>query len=250
MDARGSLLPPGAFTSLLVALVAIAIALSPRRARHGSFAGDSTAWALAAAALVSPAAATFMAVRFTINTFGHLASGGGIAATSAGLWEALQPIFYALCSAAVILIAALVLFLASDDDETPSEQSRASRSVGLLLSGLTVGFTVTTVATFLSLTRLVVRVLDPKGAQEGTISQVAQLVSSKLIVSALTALIAIVLALGTLTLWALASRSGSHTARATTVIALVLLITLTLAAVFHIRAWSHTLREIAITGGK
>lgn len=85
-----------------------------------------------AAAALAPVIATFFAVRLLVTAFRSMAiNGGGIAAVSAGMWEATQPLIATSYLACVLAIVTSIIAIRAAGNQSPQEEvlSRPGRSL-------------------------------------------------------------------------------------------------------------------------
>lgn len=165
-----------AIVSMVPALVAFGVLALLARGRKSSL-WLVPGW-LAASAL-APVLCTFFAVRQVILAFQAMAmSGGGIAAVSAGLFEAYRPLvltLYLACALTAVTFAIAIRGVIDDDEE------EGTGSVVLVAVLLLVA-----VAMLLPLgmlqnaTGIIMNVLDPNAPQTGGIASTSRTIASRL----------------------------------------------------------------------
>jgi hypothetical protein len=208
-----------------------------------------------AAAAIAPLIALFFGVRGVINAFRGMAmsGSGGAAAVCAGMWEATQPIVFASYAAVVLLLATLISSLRAviDDDEDETVQSSGVANLAsIAVCALIIGGVAWTMMLYRGITDLVVNVLDPNWKTELGIAQVSEVLSSRLMLTALISSAMTLVCLTAVVLHAFLQPKGDPWPMTGRLIAFASLIALG-GLVFNavsLHSWAGTLREIAMTG--
>jgi hypothetical protein len=219
---------------------------------RGSALGMVPGWLASAA--IAPVLATFFSVRMIIEAFRGMAmGGGGIAAVSAGLWEATQPVLWATWVACGLAIATSILAiraLGDEHDDGPDDSS--TRSI-LQIVVIVVTFAAVVATTLLlhNISRLVMAVIDPQMPQRDTgIASVSQLIASRLAITAGTSVVMTLLLLAAVVVAAVSSHARPpRPAIATLLVVLSIVATIGFgtSALLH-RSWSARLLETAKSG--
>jgi len=86
-----------------------------------------------AAVALAPVIATFFAVRLLVTTFRTIAiNGGGIAAVSAGMWEATQPLIATSYLACALAIVTSIIAIRAAGNQSPPEEALSRPGPSLL----------------------------------------------------------------------------------------------------------------------
>jgi len=144
---------------------------------------------LLAAAGLAPAISLFFAVRLLIATFQAMAmSGGGIAAVSAGMWEATELLIAASSLAIILAIVTSIVAIRSvihlDEQKSQTSSARTVMSLAVLL--LALGAIVIPSMLFRKVTSHIFEVTTPHTSESQTlgVGEVSRLISSRLTLTA------------------------------------------------------------------
>lgn len=237
--------------SLLPAITAaIVLAFTGRPGSHRLW--RVPGW-LAAAAL-APALSTFFGARLLIGAFQAMAmSGGGVAAVSAGMWEAMLPgLVAAYAAAALALTAAVVAIRAivNADGEAPERTERKSAIGAASIVLLAIVALVSTAVLFRGIVSMVTAVIDPQAPQTGGIASTASAISTRLILTAGTSVLLTLVLFGVVLFTALASPQREPATSFATALAFVCVLILfgLLGHIALLHSWRAQLWDTAVTG--
>ncbi|HVE71233.1 MAG TPA: hypothetical protein VNI54_07680 [Thermoanaerobaculia bacterium] len=198
-----------------------------------------------AAAALPPAIATFLGVRMIINAVQAMAmGGGGVAAVSAGMFEATRPLVWVSWLASVLAALAFVLALRAviqdDDDEPPPRRSVP----GIVIAVVALIAIVATGAMYRNTSGMIVDVLDPNADPAGSIAETSQRMSRNLLATAGTASLLTLALLVAVIVGAFMKMSEG---RALVFLALLVLAAAITSAIAH-QSWAAQLHHTAMTG--
>jgi hypothetical protein len=152
------------------------------------------AWLAAAAAVQS--LATVRSVYLVIRSLETMTSGGGgVAAISAALWEALLPLLaggYIGIAVTLIAIGLVIRNIGADSDST-QEWAGTSVALSAVVALFSLAAIVSTAILFRRVVRLIVNVIDPQAKQPLGIAEISSAISRGLITTAAASVIATVL---------------------------------------------------------
>ena len=207
-----------------------------------------------AAAAVAPLIAVFFGVRMLISVLQGMAiTGGGLAAVSAGMWEATQPVLlasYVACAIMLGTVIASVRGIVDDDEEEAARSSSTPNLLAIVVTLLAIGAVAVVIGLFRNVSGIVFNIMDPTVTQTMGIADTSQMLATRIKLTALIAGAMTMLLLGVVVLNAVMRPTGEpwpSVGRAIAFASFIALVGLVF-NVISLPSWAGTLYETAVTG--